>query len=210
MRALRDIWHENSQYGGIQALTLQDRMVFERCRAADVDICLVYMGWQIKQAGIVAPWRQIIGSAEGDMALILQEMSEEDEKVDTAMLSNLYEAWMMDDDRLEAIDQQTLQMFDQLLYDNALPRGDKKISQKMLEQLTQTGNGSYLEGANAVSTTSAPMDHFNAAHYAAIVEEADSIRVDNVTFRDASLARLFMQPWDDSAALEEERVNIRV
>lgn len=203
IRALRDIWHEGrrapfeSEYGP------EDVLMLERVRMADCDTVTVFAAWELRGAGFADVWRHLIGSSDGDMALIFTRFLERDPTAlfDGSALTYAFRQWYADAGRVDACDHGTLEAMDDLLLESEdrKPFGAKRLTGEALEQLAVLPDGTcYLSGLGE-TVRSDPFfaglhDEINQTHLFHLIHDMDVTLVNNVPFRDRALARkLFPQ-----------------
>ena len=71
IRGLRDIWQEKRHGGFEDHYSPQDILMLERVRAADCDTMAILAALELRIAGYDPLWKHIVGSDEGDMAIIM-------------------------------------------------------------------------------------------------------------------------------------------
>ena len=198
-KALRDIWHEERWGGFEEDFKPEAVMMLERARAADTDSISVVIGWELRGAGYSDIWRHILGSEESDMARVLTNILE---RYPTALyngmgLAHVFRQWYADVARVDALDHSTLEHMDFALRDQKIKFGDKNASAEHFEILsTLPDNTVYL---NELGDTvcrdpffSGLNDAINQAHLFQIVYDAKVTYVAGIPFRDAALARKFL------------------
>jgi hypothetical protein len=202
-KALRDIWHEE-RWGAFESNFKPEAvMMLERARAADADSVSILVGWELRGAGYSEIWRHILGSEESDMAQVLTNILD---RYPTAVyngmaMAHVFRQWYADAARVDALDHSTLEHMDFTLRDNAKMDdkfGNRNVSAKEFEILSTLPDGTvYLkELGDTVSRDpffSGLSDSINQAHLFQIVYDSKVTYVDGIPFRDASLARKFLQ-----------------
>lgn len=206
VRALRDIWHERrlvpfeSEYGP------EDVLMLERVRSADCDAVTVLAVWELRGAGYADIWRHLIGSAEGDMALIFTRFLERDPTAlfDGSALTHAFRQWYADETRVDGCDHETLETLDDVLLGSGetRPFGEKHLEAAALESLATLPDGTcYLAGLGDTILHdpffAGLRDEINQTHLFQLMYDMEVTMVNNVPFRDRSLARKFF-PMGDS------------
>ncbi|NCC22854.1 MAG: hypothetical protein EOM26_10405 [Alphaproteobacteria bacterium] len=197
-RALRDIWHE-SRLGAIERdFGPEHVLMLERARAADGDTIAVFIGWELRGAGHADVWRTIIGSEEGDVAMIFSRFLERDPAAlfDGSALCYAFRQWYADETRVNSCDHEALETIDEMIEDseNGRPFGDRRLTGDVLEELSAMPDGrNYLRGMGSGILCdpffAGLKDPVNQAHLLHIVYDLKVVRVGNVPFRDEELAR---------------------
>jgi len=206
VRALRDIWHERrvtpfeSEYGP------EDVLMLERVRAADCDTVTVLAVWELRGAGFAEIWRHLIGSAEGDMALIFTRFLERDPTAlfDGSALTHAFRQWYADESRVDGCDHETLESLDDIMLGSgdSRPFGEKRLEAAALEALAVLPDGTcYLAGLGDTVRQdpffAGLRDEINQTHLFQLMYDMEVTMVNNVPFRDKGLARKLF-PMGDS------------
>ena len=205
MRALRDIWHENV-FGAFETVYLpEDVLMLERARAADCDTVALLVAWELRGAGYAEVWRHVIGSEEGDMALIFTKHLERDPSAmfDGTALAYAFRQWYADESRVNTIDHETLESLDSFFAgaDESGSMGGKRLSGAMLEALSELPDGArYLHGLGE-RVKNDPIfaglhDDINQTHLFHLMYDMEVVMVSNVPFRDRQLARMIFPDGD--------------
>ncbi len=197
MQALRDIWHEQVM-GSLETVYMpEDVLMLERARAADCDTVTVLVGWEWRGAGFADVWRHIIGSEEGDMALVFTRVLERDPAslFDGSALAYAFRQWYVDDARVDAVDHETLESLDIMMSKSGSGFGAKRLNGAMLEALSELPDGNrYLHGLGQTVKDdpffSGLHDPINQTHLFHLIYDMQVVMVNNVPFRDGKLARL--------------------
>lgn len=198
IRALRDIWHEERFEPFEENFAPEHIMMLERVRMADCDSVTVLAIWELRGAGYSDIWRHLIGSAEGDMALVFMRFLERDPTAlfDGTALAHAFRQWYADDARVDACDHETLENMDIMLEEKATrnPFGQMCSDTNMIEDISELPDGtSYL--ADLASLVLADPyfaglnDPINQAHFFHLIYDMEVKMVNNVPFRDGKLAR---------------------
>lgn len=203
IKALRDVWHEN-RWGDIEREYKPEALLMlERARAADADTVAILASWELRGAGFNEVWRHVLGSEEGDMAMIFTRVLERDPTAlfnGTAM-AHTFRQWYAEDDRIDGVDHGTLEHMDDLLSESGedKPFGTLALQGEAIEALSVLPDGiKYLSGMGEGILKEPSFvglnDPLNQAHLFHIVYDMETITVNGVPFRDAKLARkLFPQ-----------------
>lgn len=204
-RALRDIGHEDS-YGAFEdTFGPEDVLMLERVRAADCDTVTLAVCWELRGAGFGDVWRHLLGTQEGDMALIFTRCLERDPRAqfDGTALTYAFRQWFADDARVDGCDHQTLEALDDLLLaagdDECMAAlfGKTRLTAAMIEELATLPDGTaYLAGLGATVLRdpfyAGLNDPINQTHLFHLMYDLEVTMVNNVPFRDARLAaRIF-------------------
>ncbi len=205
VRALRDIWHESrhtpfeNEYGPEEALML------ERVRAADCDTVTMLAAWELRGAGHAEVWRHLIGTAEGDMAMVFHRFLERDPSafMNGAALAYAFRQWYADDSRVDGCDHEALESLDDILLaaddGYSKPFGTRKLAAEKIEALAVLPDGlGYLDGLGDLILKdpffAGLRDEINQSHFFQLMYDVKATIVHNVPFRDPALARkLFPQ-----------------
>lgn len=207
IRALRDIWHEQRVAVPFEnEYAPEDVLMLERVRAADCDAVTVLAVWELRGAGYAEIWRHLIGSAEGDMALIFTRFLERDPTAlfDGSALTHAFRQWYADEIRVDGCDHETLETLDDVLLGSgeSKPFGEKHLDASALESLAMLPDGTcYLAGLGDTILHdpffAGLRDEINQTHLFQLMYDMEVTMVNNVPFRDRSLARKFF-PMGDS------------
>ncbi len=208
VRALRDIWHEQKSAAFADEFAPEAALMFERVRAADCDTVALLVGWELRGAGYTDVWRHLIGSEEGDMALIFTRFLERDPTAffDGSALAYAFRQWYADEARVDGTDHETLETLDDVLLGHTgttMPFGERRLTIEDIETLTTLPDGRcYLKGL-ADTIMRDPFfaglhDPVNQTHMFHLMYDMEVVMVNNVPFRDARLARMIF-PGADQA-----------
>ncbi len=198
IRALRDIWHEQRLAPFEAEYRPEDALMLERVRAADCDAVTVLAVWELRGAGYAEIWRHLIGSAEGDMALIFTRFLERDPTAlfDGSALTHAFRQWYADETRVDGCDHETLEALDDILLGagESKPFGEKRLEAAALESLAVLPDGMrYLAGLGDTIKDdpffSGLRDEINQTHLFQLMYDMEVTMVNNVPFRDRTLAR---------------------
>lgn len=199
IRALREVWHEE-RLGGMEKIYAPEQiLMLERVRAADCDTVAILCGWELRGAGFTDIWRYLLGSEEGDMAIVFTRFLERDPGAlfSGAALAYAFRQWYADMSRADGVDHDTLEALDRLLEDSDdhNPFGQKRLDAACLESLSILPDGKcYLaglgEGILRDPFFAGLGDPINQTHLFHLVYDMDVVMVNNVPFRDARLARM--------------------
>lgn len=200
VRALRDIWHELQCEPFETEYSPEDVLMLERVRAADCDTVTLLAAWELRGAGFSEIWRHLIGSAEGDMALIFTKFLERDPGAlfDGSALTYAFRQWYTDETRVDGCDHDALEALDDVLLESGEhnPFGDKELTAQTIELLSVLPDGTcYLSGLGETIAHdpyfAGLRDEINQTHLFQIMYDMEVTMVNNVPFRDSGLARKF-------------------
>jgi hypothetical protein len=199
IRALRDVWHEDRFSAGAQDYAPDHVLMLERARAADCDTVTILCGWELRCAGFTDVWRHLLGSEEGDMAIIFTRFLERDpgSLFNGAALAHAFRQWYADPSRVDGVDHDTLEQMDDLLENMEQPAsfGQRRLDEAALEDLATLPDGTrYLHGMGG-GILRDPFfaglnDPINQTHLFHLVYDTQVVMINNVPFRDAKLARM--------------------
>jgi hypothetical protein len=199
IRALRDVWHEDRFASTAPDYAPDHLLMLERVRAADCDTVTILCGWELRCAGFTDVWRHLLGSEEGDMAIVFSRFLERDPGAlfNGAALAYAFRQWYADTARVDGVDHDTLEWLDDLLetMEQPVSFGQRRLDEAALEDLATLPDGTrYLQGLGG-GILRDPFfaglnDPINQTHLFHLVYDTQVIMVNNVPFRDASLARM--------------------
>lgn len=203
IRALRDIWHERRHVPFEDEYDPENVLMLERLRAADCDTVTMLCAWELRGAGFGEIWRHIIGSAEGDMAMIFTHVLERDPAafLDGAALAYALRQWYADDSRVNGCDHETLEALDDLLLgsENHNPFGKTRLTHEKIESIGLLPDGTcYLAGLGETIKNdpffAGLKDEINQCHLFQLMYDMEVTVVGNVPFRDRKLAVMMFPP----------------
>lgn len=199
VRALRDIWHEQRQGSLADEYAPESALMMERVRAADCDTIATMVGWELRGAGYADIWRHLIGSEEGDMALVFTRFLERDPTAffDGSALAYAFRQWYADEARIDGCDHETLESLDDILlghYGPTRPFGERRMTVADVEDLARLPDGrSYLQGLGDTILRdpffAGLHDPVNQTHLFHLMYDMEVVMVNDVPFRDSKLAR---------------------
>lgn len=200
IRALRDIWHEKRIDTPCEEnYAPEDILMLERVRAADGDAVTVLACWELRGAGFTDIWRHLLGSEEGDMAMVFTRVLERDPSAlyNGTALSYAFRQWYADQNRVDGCDHETLESLDDLLMvtEEANPFGCRELRAIELERLSCLPDGTgYLQGMGPTILNdpffAGLHDPINQTHLFHLIHDLEATTVHNVPFRDSELAHL--------------------
>lgn len=199
IRALRDIWHQDKFEAPEFSYAPEHILMLERVRVADCDTVTILCGWELRAAGFTDIWRHLLGSEEGDMAIVFSRFLERDPGAlfNGTALAYAFRQWYADASRVDSIDHDTLERLDEILADadGHNPFGQKKADALAIEDAATLPDGTrYLTGlGGAVARDpffAGLNDPINQTHLFHLIHDMEVVMVGNVPFRDARLARL--------------------
>lgn len=198
IRAIRDIWHTENNAVTESDCGPEDLLMLERVRAADCDTVTLLCCWELRGAGHAEIWRHLLGSAEGDMAMIFTRFLERDPGAhfDGAALAYAFRQWYADETRVDSSDHDTLEMLDNMLAESCVrnPFGQRELKISAIEALSLLPDGTcYLAGLGHTILHdpffAGLHDPINQTHLFHLMYDMEVTLVNNVPFRDGSLAR---------------------
>jgi hypothetical protein len=210
VRALRDIWHEARLEGSEEEICPEDMLILERMRAADGDIIAVFAGWELRCSGHADIWRYIIGSEDGDLALVFTKFLENDPSslFDGSVLTYAFRQWYADEQRVNLCDHETLEYLDDVHRSSGMrnPFGKNRLNGAMAEEISRLPDGNVYLGGFGNSLVCDPFyagmkDPVNKAHLSQLMYDIEVVMVNNVPFRNEELARLIF-PEDEPVTAE--------
>ncbi len=198
-RALRDIWHEARLGDKEEELLPESILMLERLRSADGDIVAVAVAWELRCAGHADIWRYVIGSEDGDIAMAFSKKLDSTPApiFDGPVMSHAFRQWFADDQRVNLCDHETLEYLDGMIErsGNGNPFGRGRLTGTEVENISLLPDGRSCLAGLGESILCDPFycgfrDEVNKAHLAHISYDLQVVMVNNVPFRDESLARL--------------------
>lgn len=199
VKALREIWHEREGHDFRDTHRAEAVLMLERARAADLDTIAILTAWELRGAGYGDAWRYMLGSEEGDMAMIFTRAIEKDPAgfYDGSVLARTFCQWYGDESRVASCDHDILEQMDILVHDaqGAQVFGTSPMNAKDVEKLSRLpATRSYLEGMGRNICTDpyfvSMHDAINESHLFQIVYDSKVVMVEGVPFRDRKLAKL--------------------
>lgn len=198
IKALRDIWQENHLGHLTRSYKPEAALMLERMRAADCDTVCVLAAWELRGAGYSDVWRTLLGSEEGDMAIIFSKFLERDPSAlySGKVMIQAFRTWFADSTRISTTDHETLNMMDDIITssDTSKVFGRKDLHSDMIERISHLPNGiCYLEDCgNTILRDpffSSLNDSINEAHLFQIKYDLEVTVINNVPFQDSRLGR---------------------
>ena len=200
VKALRQLWHDRNDHSFENTHRPDVTLMLERARAADCETMAILVGWELRGAGHSDVWRSILGSEEGDMAMIFTRAIEKDPTgfYDGSVLTRTFCQWYGDEGRIASCDHATLERMDIMLDEaqGAEVFGSEPLRAADIEKLSRLPGGkAYLNGGMGRNICTDPYfmalnDPINESHLFQIVYDSKVVLVSGVPFRDKRLARL--------------------
>jgi hypothetical protein len=199
VKALRQLWHERSGHSFERTHRPDATLMLERARAADCETIAILAGWELRGAGYSDIWRYILGSEEGDMAMIFTRAIEKDPAgfYDGSVLTRTFCQWYGDEGRVASCDHATLERMDMILEEGpgAQMFGEEPLRAGDIEKMAGLPGGkAYLSGMGRNICTdpyfAALNDPINETHLFQIIYDSKVVLAGGVPFRDKRLARL--------------------
>ncbi len=198
IKALRDIWQEKRHGGFDELYSPEHILLMERVRAADLDVVSILTVWELRSEEYSDIWRHMIGSEVGDMAMAFSGYIERDPSslYNGQALNSTFKQWFRCSKRIDACDHDILEYLDDVLTisDVENPFGKKKPAKLNLEILScLPDKTAYLQGFGAEILSNpifSSVDNvINQTHLFHIMYDLEAIIIENVPFRDKTLAR---------------------
>jgi hypothetical protein len=198
IRALRDIWHEDCFESLHTTYAPEHVLMLERVRIADCDTVTILCGWELRGAGFTEVWRHLLGSEEGDMAIIFTRFLERDPGAlfSGAALAYAFRQWYADVSRIDGVDHDTLEQLDDLLEasEQPSPFGQRRLDAAAIEDMATLPDGTRYLNSLGHGILSDPFfaglnDPINQTHLFHLMYDMEVVMVNNVPFRDSKLAR---------------------
>ena len=199
IRALRDVWHEKRLGDYDRDYAPEQILMVERIRAADCDTVTILCGWELRAAGFTGIWRHLLGADEGDMAIVFTRFLERDPGAlfNGAALAYAFRQWYADTARVDGIDHDTLEALDTIIdgADDVHPFGKNALLPRFVEELSTLPDGTCYLGGLGQGILRDPFyaglhDPINQTHLFQMMYDMEVVMVNNVPFRDPSLARM--------------------
>jgi len=199
IKGLRQLWHERAGHDFQASHRPEAALMLERARAADCETIAILCAWELRGAGHADVWRTILGSEEGDMAMIFTRAIEKDPAgfYDGSVLTRAFCQWYGDAGRVASCDHDTLERMDARLEQaqGALAFGEEPLRSATVEKISVLPGGkAYLVGMGRNLCTDPYFvslnDTINESHLFQIVYDSKVVLAGGVPFRDKRLARL--------------------
>ena len=212
IKALRQLWHERAGHNFERSHRPDAALMLERARAADCETVALLVGWELRGAEHTDVWRSMLGSEEGDMAMIFTRAIDKDPAgfYDGSVLTRVFCQWYGDEGRVASCDHATLERMDMMLEDaqGAPAFGEEPLRAADIEKISALPGGkAYLDGMGRNICTdpyfAALNDPINESHLFQIVYDSKVVLVGGVPFRDKRLARLIF-PGELVGAKDQE------
>lgn len=201
IRALRDVWQEN-RYGAFdEEYPPESILTLERVRAADLDVLVILVAWELREEEEGDLWRHILAGDNSDMAMrfmgYLERFPFND--VTNDALAAAFAQWFMSEKRIATCDHETLCDLDLLVADPSIvnPFGDERLAAIDVERLScLPDRTAYLQGSGrdilADPLYAGMNDDINQIHLMHILHDLSVTYAGNVPFQNADLAeRIF-------------------
>lgn len=208
IRALREVWHEKRSGAFEDNYGMDDILMLERVRAADLDVIALLCTWEVRCEGgfdrAADLWRHMLGSDLSEMATTFAKTYEcyaiEDDA--TAMRAGLFaafETWYSGAERVNGCDHDTLEGLDMMIHsaDSDIDLDKRNLIAQGVEILSCLPDRSaYLKGKGAEILSSIKFaglySEINQTHYMHLRKDMGAVIVNDVAFRDSDLAaRIF-------------------
>lgn len=199
IKALREIWHDRQGHDFEGTHRPEAILMLERARSADCETMAILVAWELRASGHSDVWRYVLGSDEGDMAMIFTRALEKDPAgfYDGSVLTRTFCQWYGDEARVNACDHATLERLDERLEQaqGAEAFGKNPMRAADAEAISKLPGGrAYLLGMGENICTdpyfSSLNDPINESHLFQVVYDSRVVMVEGVPFRDRRLAKL--------------------
>jgi len=199
IKALRQLWHDRAGLDFEGSQRPDALLMLERARSADAQTTVILVGWELRAAGHADLWRSILGSEEGDMAMVFTRAIERDPAgfYDGSVLTRTFCQWYGDAGRVAECDHAMLEEMDAWLGEakGAQVFGSEPLRSTDVEKISKLPGGTaYLSGMGRNICTDPYFmslnDPINESHLFQIVYDSKVVMAGGVPFRDQRLARL--------------------
>jgi hypothetical protein len=114
---LRHAYHAIEQSWHDADIRPHDYMRVKRAEAADSEAFMIFIAFEMKMAGITAPWRALLNSYISDMALVFEQTICRDpvSGFDGRAMKAAYDQWFLDKARVADCDYKALERYDMAL-----------------------------------------------------------------------------------------------
>jgi len=201
LRALCHAGQVMRGYGEIHAALQPDSaLMLDRAASADSTAFTALVAWELRGALEAGPWRTLLGSSDGDIALAFAAALESAPKslYDGAAAGAAFLQWYAGDARIAASDHAALDRLDYRLSSPAQNQTAamqrRALRARDVECLFRLPFGRAYLKTHAAMVAGDPYflrldDPVNAAHLIQVVEDSNSVIAGGVPFRSAALAR---------------------
>jgi len=167
---LRRAWHHH--FGNALKIDLLPKsfLKYYRFLEADVETVTLLVCWELRLAGVMAPWRQYISGKSGDMAMVFSHCvdTQPKSKFNGSALRVTFDHWFSNAERSTLVDHEALEILDMLLLDHKKANliGCRGLLTEDLQSIGRLGNQSnYLKNNDFHgSSFNGLQDDFNQAH----------------------------------------------
>ena len=195
-KGLRDIWHEKRQGAFEQLFGPENMLTLERVRSADCDVIAILCAWELRSEGLSHVWRFMIGSDLGDIAMTFSSFLERNPSshFNRGAMLVAFNQWFECQDRINTCDHMTLNYIDEILLEEGADGFGNKVPTHICVELLSAlpDKTGYLQGMGKKILSehkyAGLSDEMNQVHFYHIMRDMESTIVENVAFRDASLA----------------------
>jgi len=197
VRGLRALWQVQKDPQDSFPMYRPDSILMKkRVEEADSVAVSILIAWELRGEGHADVWRNLLGSDDGDMAMVFTRAMEKDPGgfYDGSILARTFCQWYADPVRVATRDSLTLQAMDGYLRQGKGQFGDAPLTEKMVDALSiLPGGRSYLQGMGETIIRDpffvCMNDEINESHLFQIVYDSRVVMVGGVPFRDQRLAR---------------------
>ena len=198
-KALRDIWLEERWGAFEENYKPEAVLLLERARAADSDAVSILIAWELRGMGYDDVWRHLLAGDDGDMALVFTNVLNRypSAQFNGMALAHVFRQWYADVNRIDAQDHMTLQQMDNILEENDVKFGYKKVTNQEFELLSILPDGCMYLKKLGDTIENDPFfnglnDVVNQSHLSQILYDNKVTYACGIPFRDAKLARKFL------------------
>jgi len=196
VRGLRDIWQEKRHGGFEENYGPQDILLLERIRAADLDVLVTLVCWDLKFKDYPELWRYLLSSREGDIAMTFNKVLERQSMMELGADAKIaaFRQWFENEERVNNCDHETLDYLDNIA-ESGEGFGERRPTEIGLEILScLPDRTAYLKGWGYEIMIdphySGMKDEINQSHLMQIVTDLHVTYAGGVPFRDQYLARM--------------------
>lgn len=196
LKALRKAHHDSHTNEKEQELRPDALLMVERARTADCETQAILCAWELRAAGYGDVWRYVLGSEEGDMAMVFTRAMDKDPAgfYDGSVFTRTFCQWYGDEERITTHDHGVLERMDEGIKAGQV-FGTRPLQAQDIENQSDMPDGRFYLVGMGQNITSDPYfltmnDPINESHLFQIVYDSRVVMVEGVPFRDSKLAAL--------------------